>query len=51
MLVLAMVSVYLIYAAGETAGPEKIKLSFLDKLPTDLHFVSHCCGGGIYGIF
>ena len=35
MLVLAMVSVYLIYAAGETAGPEKIKLSFLDKLPTD----------------
>lgn len=48
MLVLAMVSVYLIYAAGETAGPEKIKLSFLDKLPTDLHFVlaAAVAGGG-----
>ena len=52
MLVLAMVSVYLIYAAGETAGPEKIKLSFLDKLPTDLHFVlaAAVAGAGVYGI-
>lgn len=52
MLVLAMVSVYLIYAAGETAGPEKIKFSFLDKLPTDLHFVlaAAVAGAGVYGI-
>lgn len=28
MLVLAMVSVYLIYAAGETAGPEKSNFRF-----------------------
>ncbi len=53
MLMLGMFSVYLIYAAGATSGPEKIKFSPIDKIPTEIHFAlsAGLAAAGVYGIY